>query len=269
MNSVPLWLDALFPSGAPVFGEALWMDVEPPPIHPEEAQQVATAVAKRRAEFAAGRACARRALTRLGIGDFVLRNGPDRAPRWPDGVVGSISHAGAVPGGFCGAVVARSRDFLTLGLDAEVATAVGPELWPRVMTAGELDWLQDQPVASRPTLAAVLFSAKECFYKARFPVAGQFLDFEDVEVALDPPGSSFEARLTTDGAGSLGRPMLPGCKGRYVEVDGFVITGIGVPANVEIPGAFAVSDGKGQGNDPGATLTEKSEHGKQTRVSNG
>jgi 4'-phosphopantetheinyl transferase EntD len=251
MNSVPLRLDALFPSGAPVFGEALWMDVEPPPIHPDEAAQVATAVAKRRVEFAAGRDCARRALTRLGIEDFVLRNGPDRAPRWPEGVVGSISHAGTVPGGFCGAVVGRSRDFLTLGLDAEVADAVGPELWPRVMTARELDWLQSQPAESRPTLAAVVFSAKECFYKARFPLAGQFLDFADVEVALDWPGSSFEARLGADGAGSLGSPLLPGCKGRYLEVDGFVITGIGVPANVEIPGGFAVGGGKGGGNDPG------------------
>jgi len=251
MNSMPPWLDVLFPSGASVVGEALWMSADPPPIHPEEAAQVATAVAKRRAEFAWGRVCAGRALTRLGFGDFVLKNGKDRAPRWPDGVVGSISHAGAVPGGLCGAVVARSRDFLTLGLDAEVADAVGPELWPRVTTPGERAWLQNQPTASRSSLAAVLFSAKECFYKARFPLCGEFLEFADVAVALDPAGSTFEARLTTDGAGSPGSPTLPGCKGRYVKVDGFVITGIGVPANVEIPGAFAVSDGRGGGSPPG------------------
>ena len=245
MNPVPPWLDALFPDGSPVFGEGLWMAAEPPPIHPEEAAQVSTAVPRRRAEFAAGRACARRALQRMGIGDFVLKNGPDRAPRWPNGVVGSISHAGAVPGGFCGAVVGRSRDFLTLGLDAELSDAVGPELWPRVTTATERAWLHRFPEADRPTLAAVLFSAKECFYKAQYPLSGQFLEFADVEVALDLAGSTFEARLTTEGAGSPGRPLLPGCKGRYVEVDGFVITGIGVPANVEIPGGFAVGDGMG------------------------
>jgi len=245
MNAVPPWLDALFPAGAPLVGEALWMASEPPPIHPEEEAQVATAVAKRRAEFAAGRACARRALTRLGVADFVLKNGPDRAPRWPAGVVGSITHAGAVPGGFCAAVVARSTDFLTLGLDAELADAVRSELWPRVTTAEERHWLGEQPAETRSTLAATLFSAKECFYKARFPLCGEFLEFADVEVALDPAGSSFEARLTRDGADSPGRPLLPGCKGRYVKVDGFVITGIGVPANVEIPGGFAVSDGRG------------------------
>jgi len=245
MNAVPRWLDALFPADAPVVGEASWMTAEPPPIHPDEAAQVATAVPKRRAEFGAGRACARRALTRLGIADFVLKNGPDRAPRWPSGVVGSITHAGSVPGGFCGAVVGRSTDFLTLGLDAELADAVGPELWPRVATPKERHWLGEQPAAVRPTLAAALFSAKECFYKARFPLCGELLEFADVEVALDPSGSSFEARLTREGAESPGRLLLPGCKGRYIKVDGFVITGIGVPANVEIPGAFAVSDGRG------------------------
>lgn len=249
MNSVPLWLDALFPSGAPVFGEVLRLAAEPHPIHPDEAQQVAGAVARRRVEFAAGRACARRALTRLGIGDFVLKNGADRAPRWPAGVVGAISHAGAVPGGLCGVVVSRSRDFLTLGFDAEVANAVGPDLWPRVTTTGERAWLQAQPAADRPALATVLFSAKECFYKARFPLSGEFLEFADVEVALDPAGSSFEARLT---AGVNDR-ILPGCKGRYAAVDGFVVTGIGVPTSAEISHALGATEGKG-GGDPGARL---------------
>ena len=91
--------------------------------------------------------------SRLGVGDFVLKNGPDRAPRWPAGVVGSISHAGSVPGGFCGAVVAHSRDFLTLGLDAEVVDGVGPDLWPRVTTPRERDWLERQPLGRRPVLA--------------------------------------------------------------------------------------------------------------------
>src|SRR3569623_1114660 len=109
MNSMPAWLDALFPSGAPNNGETRRMADEPQPIHPDEAQQVAGAVAKRRVEFAAGRACARRALTRLGIRDFVLKNGAARAPRWPRGVVGSISHAGAIPGGRCGVVVGRAQ----------------------------------------------------------------------------------------------------------------------------------------------------------------
>jgi len=250
MNSTPAWLDALFPSGAPVYGEALRMADEPQPIHPDEAQQVAGAVAKRRVEFAAGRACARRALTRLGIRDFVLKNGADRAPRWPRGVVGSISHAGAIPGGLCGVVVGRAQDFLALGLDAEVAGAVGPDLWPRVTTPGELDWLQGQPASDRAALATVLFSAKECFYKAQFPLSGEFLEFADVEVALDPAGSTFEARLTASGAGRQSKPALGSCKGRYVEVDEFIVTGIGVAASGGIPHTFTVDAGKGGGSPP-------------------
>lgn len=247
MNAVPIRLDALFPSEAPVFGEAVWMPAEPPPIHAQEAEQVATAVTKRRAEFAAGRWCARRALSRLGVDGFVLKNGPDRAPRWPPGIVGSISHAGTVPGGFCGAVVARARDFLTVGLDAEVADAVGPDLWPRVTTRREQDWLERQPAARRAALAAVLFSTKECFYKAQFPLSGQFLEFADVEVALDPAGSTFEARLTTKKEGQPGKAVLSGCEGRYVEIDGFVVTGIGVPAGDEIPTASGVIESEGRG----------------------
>ena len=249
-SSVPAWLHELFPSGAPIVGEELRMGAEAPPIHPEESAQVADAVVKRRVEFAAGRACARRALTQLGIDSFVLKNGPDRAPRWPSGVVGSISHAGGVPGGFCGVVVGRSSELLALGLDIEVAGAVAQELWPRVATPRELAWLERRAPSERRTLATVLFSAKECFYKARFPLCGEFLEFGEVEVALDPAGSTFEAGLT---AARAGVAALPRCKGRYVGVDGFVITGIAVSPGDEIRSASAVVQ-TARRADPGANF---------------
>ena len=241
-SSVPAWLHELFPGSAPIVGEELRMGDEAPPIHPEEATQVAGAIAKRRVEFAAGRACARRALTQLGIDSFVLKNGSDRAPRWPPGVVGSISHAGGVPGGFCAVVVGRSRDVLALGLDIEVAAAVAPELWPRVANPRELAWLESQDPSERRGLATILFSAKECFYKARFPLCGEFLEFGEVEVALDPAGSTFEAGLTVARAGVA---ALPRCKGRYIGVDGFVITGIAVSPSDEIRSAFGVVQSEG------------------------
>jgi len=54
-----------------------------------------------------------------------------------------------------------------LGLDIEVAAAVAPDLWSRVATPRELAWLEAQAPSERRRLATVLFSAKECFYKAR------------------------------------------------------------------------------------------------------
>jgi len=249
-SSVPAWLHELFPAREEIAGEELRLGTEPLPIHPEEAAQVAGAIAKRRVEFAAGRACARRALTRLGIDSFVLENGPDRAPRWPSGVVGSISHAGEVPGGLCAVVVGRAHDVLALGLDIEVAAAVAPDLWSRVATPRELAWLEAQAPSERRRLATVLFSAKECFYKARFPLCGEFLEFGEVEVALDPAGSTFEAGLTPARAGVA---ALPRCKGRYVGVDGFVITGIAVSPGDEIRGAFGVVETEGLAQ-PGANF---------------
>ncbi len=55
----------------------------------EELALVADAATSRREEFAAGRACARRALQRLGVESGPLLVGENREPLWPEGVVGS------------------------------------------------------------------------------------------------------------------------------------------------------------------------------------
>src|SRR5438132_715206 len=83
---------------------------------PEEARLVATAVGRRRREFAAGRACARLALGRLGFPEAPLLSGPDRAPVWPEAAVGSITHCP----GYCAAAVARRGAVRSLGIDAEL-----------------------------------------------------------------------------------------------------------------------------------------------------
>src|ERR1700730_18709662 len=64
----------------------------PAELHPAEAEDVARAVPKRIAEFAAGRACARAALAEFGVREFALRAAPDRQPLWPEGFIGSIAH---------------------------------------------------------------------------------------------------------------------------------------------------------------------------------
>ena len=62
------------------------------PLLPEEEPLVARAVDKRRREFAAGRACARRALEQLGLPASPILAGPRREPLWPPGVVGALTH---------------------------------------------------------------------------------------------------------------------------------------------------------------------------------
>jgi 4'-phosphopantetheinyl transferase EntD len=218
-------LARLFEPDPVCFEEVRLSDALPPP-HPQEAEQVAMAVPARRLEFAAGRHCARRALARLSIQDFVLRNGPDRAPRWPAGVVGAITHTRRALGdGYCGAVVGRTDRVVTVGLDAEPAEPLARSLWARVLTAGEKRSLDATAAETAGYLARVVFSAKECFYKAQFALSGQFLRFHDVEITLDPGETTFVAALTLDAPGRL---PLTYCHGRFLSIGGFVVTGIAV-----------------------------------------
>jgi 4'-phosphopantetheinyl transferase EntD len=225
-------LERLF-DGAPVVIEQLGLGDDIPAPHPDEAAQVARAVAKRRREFAAGRHLARRALARLGesgeFDDVVLLNGADRAPRWPAGVVGSITHTGAGDQGYCAVVLGRDSELQAVGIDAEEAEPLEPELWKFVLTADERAALEQEPAETRGLLAKVVFSAKECFYKAQFPLTRQFLGFQQVRITLIPALGQFVAERVDDG-GEMSR-----CPGRY-SIDGaLVLTGIAV-----FPGAAGV-----------------------------
>ncbi|CAI3808390.1 Enterobactin synthase component D [Pseudomonas sp. MM223] len=72
-------------------------------------------VAKRQAEYLAGRVCARAALQRLDGRDYVPGTHEDRSPIWPAGIHGSITHGK----GWAAAVVAAEGSCQGLGLDQE------------------------------------------------------------------------------------------------------------------------------------------------------
>ena len=91
-------------------------------LFPEEEAVIAKAVDKRRREFSTVRHCARLALATLGLPRSPLLSGERGAPQWPVGVVGSMTHCA----GYRAAAVARARDVVTIGIDAE-PHAVLPE----------------------------------------------------------------------------------------------------------------------------------------------
>lgn len=229
-------LQQLF-DGAPVVVEQLALGEDVPAPHPDEAAQVARAVTKRRREFAAGRHLARRALARLGepgeFDDVVLLNGADRAPRWPEGVVGSITHTGAGDQGYCAVVLGRDSQLAAVGIDAEEAKPLEPELWSFVLTPDERAALEREPEATRGLLAKVVFSAKECFYKAQYPLTGQFLGFQQVRITLIPGSRQFQAERV-DVGGEMSR-----CLGRYSLDGALVLTGIAVRREVATVIGFA------------------------------
>lgn len=187
----------------PVITEEARLPVEPPALPPEEAAQVADSVTRRRVEFATGRLCARRALARLGIDTFILRNDARRMPQWPPGIVGSLTHTGDVPGGYCAVAVARADAILTIGIDAEMADELPLHLWRLVLTSAEQGWLAAQDTERQGLLAKVIFSAKESFYKAQFPITGRGLGFHDVEVDLDMERGAFVTRVSEGSAAGL------------------------------------------------------------------
>ncbi|MFL6604098.1 MAG: 4'-phosphopantetheinyl transferase [Steroidobacteraceae bacterium] len=147
-----------------------------------ELQFIAHCAEKRIRDFAAGRACAHRALRELGIRDFSVLAGEHREPIWPTAIVGSITHTR----GYGAAVVARQCDLRSVGLDCEVVDAVDEELWSRICTPAEIERLAQLPPEQRGRQAALIFAAKEAFYKCQFPLTREWVGFEDV--AIEPLG---------------------------------------------------------------------------------
>ena len=193
-------------------------------LPPEEEAAVARAVASRRAEFATGRMCARAALTRLGAPAVAVPVGEKRAPVWPAGVVGAITHCA----GFRGAAVAWRDEVRAVGLDAEPHGPLPDGVLDAVSDPGERAVL-DRLSRERPDVRwdKLLFSAKESVYKAWFPLTGRWLGFEDAELVPTVDGT-FRAALRVPG------PVVDGIEtasfaGRWVVRDGLVITAVAVP----------------------------------------
>lgn len=147
-------------------------------LWPEETPAIANATAKRSREFTAGRVMARQAMAAIGLPQAAIPMGANRAPVWPEGVVGSISHCDSL----CVAVVARTRDIRAIGIDVEDHTPLEQDLWDEICNPEEIAWLETQPHQLRGHLVKQIFSAKEAVYKAIFPRVRQVLAFSAVTV---------------------------------------------------------------------------------------
>lgn len=182
-------------------------------VAPEE-QTVARAVDKRVNQFTAGRVCARRALARLGVDARTpILQGEDRAPIWPDGFVGSITHTDS----WCAAAVARASEVRAVGIDLEPATPLKESVVNRTCTPIERQWLAE--VSDSGLMAKVVFSAKEAFYKCQYPLTRAPLGFH--AVALHLSDGLFEAVFQQDVADFRRGDSI---SGRYLIEDGVVAT---------------------------------------------
>nr|WP_246214111.1 4'-phosphopantetheinyl transferase superfamily protein [Kitasatospora viridis] len=198
-------------------------------LFPEEAAAVANAVEKRKREFAGVRGCAREALGRLGVAPqpiVHLNEGPawaSKAPRWPDGILGSLTHCD----GFHGAAVARATDIASVGVDAEPHGPL-PEGVEEAVTVPQDREALARLAKEHPEVHwdRLLFSAKESVFKAWFPLTGRWLGFEECELIPAADGT-FTARLLVPGPVVNG-VRLDGFRGRWRVTAGLIGTAIAV-----------------------------------------
>ncbi|OBJ30131.1 MULTISPECIES: 4'-phosphopantetheinyl transferase PptT [Mycolicibacter] len=211
--------------GAPT-GSLAWAERydDPPGLAPlpEEEPLVARSVAKRRNEFITARYCARLALEELGHPPVPILKGDKGEPTWPAGVVGSLTHCA----GFRGAVVGRSGDVRSVGIDAEPHDVLPDGVLKAVSLPVERDELAALPQDRH--WDRILFCAKEATYKVWFPLTRRWLGFEDAHITFtltDETSGAFVSRILIDPA-ALSGPPLTELRGRWSVAGGLVLTAI-------------------------------------------
>ena len=133
---------------------------------------------KRRHSFSSGRHCVRCAQALLGLPKAAIMS-ENRAPIWPTGSIGSVSHSDKL------ACAVISTTLTGIGIDIEQVGRISNNLWPKLFTQDEQLALQHELNSSGGSndLASTMFSAKEAGYKAIYPLGRKFIGFHDAQIA--------------------------------------------------------------------------------------
>ncbi|MGE8498831.1 MAG: 4'-phosphopantetheinyl transferase family protein [Pseudomonas sp.] len=177
-------------------------------------------VAKRQAEYLAGRLCAREALRRVSGLAVVPSIGADRAPQWPAGLCGSITHGT----GWAAAVVAPDSAWRSLGLDVEQRLPVerADRLSTEILTPEEWRRIQHLPDDERAWRVSLTFSLKESLFKALYPLTLQRFYFHDAELLDLQEDSRATLRLLIDL--HLDWPSGSLLHGQFAEFDNYLLS---------------------------------------------
>ncbi|MGE7389142.1 4'-phosphopantetheinyl transferase family protein [Streptomyces sp. NPDC004126] len=207
-------------------------------LFPEELALAAGMGAHRRREFATVRHCARRAGLRIGVPPGPLLTGPMGAPRWPHGVVGSMTHCH----GYRAAALARTGDARAIGIDAEPHRALPDGMLDRIALPEERAQQQGlRDLDGGVCWDRLLFCAKEAVYKVWSPLTMVWLGFHEASVSIaeataaPAPGTTagrFRVRLLKTPPDSAAGRVPPVLDGRWIASGRLVVTAIVVPAVV-------------------------------------
>lgn len=189
-------------------------------LHPLEQRLASTAVDRRKSEFGDARWCAHQALREAGYtGDEPILRGTGGMPLWPAGFTGSLSHTA----GLRAAVVAPTTALWSMGLDVEIAEPLPEGVLSMIARSGELAQLKRLADQGIDCADRLLFCAKEATYKAWYPLAHRWLDFDEAHIDLRDDGTVVVYLLA--------RPApVPIIEGRWVVRDGYAMVSTMVPA---------------------------------------
>ncbi len=184
-------------------GELLWAQFQPAAYHDDLFRQrgvafpaaLGSAVAKRRAEYLAGRVLAGELLAAQGYAGFELKTDADRAPCWPMGMQGSLSHSGSLV--LCALRHAVESGGVGVDVEAILSQQQAADLWRGIVSSEERDFLATGE-AGFPWMLTLAFSAKESLFKALFPQVRQWFDFLDARLEEVTPQGAFQLRLLKD-----------------------------------------------------------------------
>lgn len=147
----------------------------------DKPKEISVSVAKRQAEFLAGRFAAREALEQLKIEavSFDISLSKNRVPIWPQDISGSISHTSNV----AASIVGKIDQIASVGIDIEdyLDDKTSTEIAAQIYNKNEYNLLAEQGL-SKPVTTALIFSAKEALFKALYKYVNEFFGFESAQV---------------------------------------------------------------------------------------
>jgi len=190
--------------------------------------RLATAIAKRRGEFLAGRLCAREALRAATGRDDVPGIATDRAPCWPEGTLGSITHSS----GFAAALAAPRGVWQGLGLDAEtpLSSARAERLAAQILTPEECAWRDGLDRDAQALFTTLAFSSKESLFKALYPLIGVRFYFQDAALVEWHPTTghiTLQLRRTLCDGWAVGTAL----EGQYTETASRLLSLVAIPSS--------------------------------------
>lgn len=143
--------------------------------------ELENAVTKRRAEFFAGRYCAKKSLGFLDGTAADVHIGKHRNPLWPSHIVGSISHSNS----HAVAVTVLKSTIRGIGIDIQDEIGIDTQLKieRHIIFGNEYNTIfQSNQDLTAQRLLTIAFSVKESFFKAAFAEVGRFFDFSCVSI---------------------------------------------------------------------------------------